>query len=171
MKYATEYIQFFTATILEWKHLLKQDKYKDIIIESLRFLVIEKRVKIYAFVIMNNHIHLMWQIQPDHFLAEVQRDFLKFTAQRIKFDLLTNHPVVLERFRVNAKDRQYQFWERDPLSINLYTHSVFMQKLDYIHNNPVKKGFCNLPEEYKYSSARFYFIGEDDFGFLTHLND
>ena len=55
----TEYPHFFTATILEWKKLLKPDKYKDVIIESMRFLVIEKRVIIYGFVIMINHIHIV----------------------------------------------------------------------------------------------------------------
>jgi len=70
--------QFFTATILEWKHLLKEDKYKDIIIESLRFLVKEKRATVYAFVIMSNHIHLVWQVQAGHKKENVQRDFLKY---------------------------------------------------------------------------------------------
>ena len=53
--------QFFTATILEWKQLLHQDKYKDEIIKSLQFLVEQKRIRLYAFVIMQNHIHLTWQ--------------------------------------------------------------------------------------------------------------
>ena len=53
---------FFTATILEWRHLLKPDKYKNIIIESLQYLVKERRIIINAFVIMDNHIHLIWQI-------------------------------------------------------------------------------------------------------------
>jgi putative transposase len=51
MKYPVYWPQFFTATILEWKQLLKQDKYKNIIIDSLRFLVLEKRITLYAFVI------------------------------------------------------------------------------------------------------------------------
>jgi REP element-mobilizing transposase RayT len=84
----TEYYpQFFTATILEWKHLLIEDKYKDIIIESLRFLVKEKRVVVYSFVLMPNHIHIIWQIQGGHKRENIQRDFLKFTAQKIKYDL------------------------------------------------------------------------------------
>jgi len=82
------YPQFFTATILEWKHLLVEDKYKDIIIESLRFLVKEKRVVIYSSVIMPNHIHIIWQIQGEPKRENVQRDFLKFTAQKIKYDLM-----------------------------------------------------------------------------------
>jgi len=58
-----EYVQLFTATILEWKHLLKPDRYKQIILDSLRFLVEQKRVKVYGFVIMINHIHVIWHIQ------------------------------------------------------------------------------------------------------------
>ena len=63
--------QFFTATILDRKPLLKEDKYKDIIVNSLKFLVETKRVKVFPFVIMPNHFHLIWQIQPGHELEEV----------------------------------------------------------------------------------------------------
>jgi REP element-mobilizing transposase RayT len=125
MEYAAYHAQFFTATILEWKHLLKPDKYKDIITGSLSYLAQQKRVKIYAFVIMSNHLHLIWQVQPVHTLPDVQRDFLKFTAQQIKSDLSVHHPQVMEKFKVKAKDRQYQFWERNPLSVDLYTHKFF----------------------------------------------
>lgn len=72
-----EYPQFFTATNFEWKRLLKPDKYKDIVISGMRFLVKDKRVKIFAFVIMENHIHLIWQMLPDNDPEAVQRDFLK----------------------------------------------------------------------------------------------
>ncbi len=96
---------------------------------------------------------------------------MKFTAQQIKFDLIKHHPKVLEIFKVNSADREYQIWKRNPLSIDLYTHAVFMQKLDYIHSNPVKAGLCINPEDYKYSSAGFYESGIDDFGFLTHINE
>jgi REP element-mobilizing transposase RayT len=170
MEYTEHYAQFFTATILEWKHLLQPDKYKDIITGSLQYLVNNKRVKVFAFVIMSNHMHIMWQVQAGNKREDVQRDFLKYTSQQIKSDLSIHHPQVLERFKVNAKDRTYQFWERNPLSIDLYTHAVFMQKLEYIHQNPFKAGLCKYPEEYKYSSARFYLTGIDAFGFLTHLN-
>src|SRR5258708_35722646 len=103
----TEYPQFFTATNLQWKKLLVPDKYKDIIIGSIRFLVEKKRVIIYGFVIMPNHLHIIWQMQAGIKRMNVQRDFLKYTAQRIKADLKRNHPKILSQFLVNAKDRQY----------------------------------------------------------------
>lgn len=73
----SEYPQFFTATNLSWNKLLELDKYKDMIIESMQFLVDDNRVIIYGFVIMPNHIHLIWQMRPGIKRNHVQRDFFK----------------------------------------------------------------------------------------------
>ena len=169
--FVTEYPQFFTASIKGFYKLLEHDKYKDIIINSLRFLVEDKRIKLYAFVIMPDHLHLIWQMQPLIQPQHVQRDFLKYTVQRIKHDLQKNHPELLSAFESDANDRTYQFWKRRALSIELRTDKVYIQKLDYIHWNPVKAGLCKLPEEYKYSSALFYQTGIDNWGFLSHHRD
>jgi len=169
----TYYPQFFTATILEWKLVLKEDKYKDIIVSSLRFLVEHKRVKVFSFVIMPNHLHLIWQIQPGNEREDVQRDFLKYTAQKIRFDLMDNSPALLKQFEVAASDRKYQFWVRNTLSVDLYSHQTFVQKLNYIHHNPVHERWAlsTVPEDYHYSSALFYETGADNWGFLTHYVD
>jgi putative transposase len=173
MQFTDYHPQFFTATILEWKHLLRENKYKNIIINSLRFLVDNKRVQVYSFVIMPNHLHLIWQMQPGHERQNVQRDFLKFTAQQIRFDMQINHIDWLKEFEINAKDRRYQFWERNPLSVDLYSAPVFLQKMDYIHDNPTqpKWNLCALPEDYLYSSSLFYQTGVDNWGFLSHWHD
>lgn len=164
--------QFFTATILEWKPLLKDDCYKDIIIQSLKFLKEEGSIVIYSFVIMPNHIHLIWQIQDGYKLEHIQMRFLKFTAQQMKFKPSDTNDNQLNQFIVNAKDRKYQFWERNSLSIDLWTADVFMQKLDYIHNNPLQEKWklTEFPEDYKYSSAKFYETEIDEFGILTHFD-
>ena len=167
-QYPIYWPQFYTATVLDWKPLLKPDKYKDIIIKSLQHHTTNKKIILYAFVIMDNHLHLIWQALPGKTPVQLQHSFMKYTAQQIKFDLVQNHPLVLDKFRVNAKDRTYQFWERNSLGIELYSPDVFMQKLEYIHWNPVKAGLCSLPEEYYYSPARFYHTGIDDFNMLTH---
>lgn len=169
----TYHPQFFTATILEWKHLLAGDEYKNIIIESLLYLKNEQSVIIYAFVIMPNHIHIIWQIQDGYKQDKIQMRFLKYTAQQMKFKLKDTGNIMLDDFLVNAKDRDYQLWERNSLSIDLWNENTFIQKLNYIHNNPVKHPWylAATPEAYKYSSAKFYETGKDDFGFLTHFRD
>ena len=165
--------QFFTTTILEWRHILKADAIKEIIINSLKFLVDNKRVIVYSFVIMPNHVHIIWKIADNHTRSNVQRDFLKYTSQQIKFYLKKNNPEALREFRVESADREYQIWERNPLSWDIYNMKTFMQKLLYIHANPVheKWSLCQAPEEYFYSSARFYSMNQDDWGFLTHYKD
>jgi putative transposase len=171
VKIITEYPHFFTAAILEWKKLLQADKFKDIVIESMRFLVKENRIIIYGFVIMVNHIHTIWQMQAGTMRSSLKRDFLNFTAQKIQRDLKKKHLNVLSHFLVNAKDRKYQFWERNPLSVEIWSEKVLKQKLRYLHENPVRAGLCKFPEEYKYSSALFYQTGIDNWGFLTHYRD
>jgi hypothetical protein len=103
----------------------------------------------------------------------VQRDFLKFTAQQMRFDLLNTNPQQLQAFAVGAKDRQYQFWKRNALSVDLYYHKTFLQKLNYIHNNPLQPKWllASQAEDYRYSSAHFYHTGIDNWGFLTHYAD
>jgi len=159
--------EFYTATILDWKALLKEDKFKNIIISSLRYLVTGNKIKLYAFVIMDNHIHLIWQTIEEHTPARVRHSFMKFTAQQIKFELIKTNPEFLKEFKVDKKDREYQFWKRYALSIELYTEKVFLQKIEYIHNNPVKAGLCKYSEDYQYSSASYYNGGNDRFEILS----
>lgn len=165
--------QFFTASIHRWKPILQYKTCKQIIIDSLSFLSKEKRITVYAFVIMPNHIHLIWKINNGHLRKNVQRDFLKFTGQQIKFYLQSNHPNLLECLKVEAKDRSYKIWQRNALSIDLYSEPVFEQKLDYIHSNPCQARWqlSIVPEHYKYSSAYFYTNNSSTFSFLVHYKD
>ncbi|MCX6209916.1 MAG: transposase [Bacteroidetes bacterium] len=170
MEYPIYYPSFFTATILEWKHLLKPNKFKDIVTSSLEFLVKEKRVEVFGFVIMSNHLHIIWRVMNEYKLAEVQQSFMKYTAQMMIKELRNNHLKVLEHFFVGAKDRKYQIWERNPLSIELHSNDVLFQKLHYIHANPVKAGLIALAEDYHYSSASLYIKQTTIWNFLTQWN-
>jgi REP element-mobilizing transposase RayT len=165
------YPVFFTATIKGWKNLLKPEKYKIIILKNLQHLVHENKIILFAYCIMNNHIHLIWQIKGEHKPSEIQKHFLENTSKQIKGDLQIYHPEVLKMFVSTQKDRSYHFWKRRPLSIELYTPKVFDQKLDYIHFNPVNAGICEYPEQYLYSSAQFYYDGKDEWNMLTHYNE
>ena len=107
----------------------------------------------------------------EHKREDVQRDFLRFTAQQILKQLRNFKSAMLKDLLVNAKDRKYKVWERNSLSIELRSTQVFKQKLEYIHANPIRAGLCNLAEEYYYSSARFYELNDRNWDFLTHYED
>ena len=168
MNYPTIWPQFFTASVHQWFHLLKEDEYKDIIISSLKFLVDDKRIDLSAFVIMSNHVHIIWQPLQSYSLTQIQASFMRQTAKQILKKLSEQNPGVVEKLKVNKYDRSYQVWKREPLNIELFNEKAFTQKLEYIHYNPVAAGLVTFPEEYKYSSAKYYETGVDEFKMITH---
>ena len=139
----------------------------------MKFLTENKRVWIYGFVVMPNHIHLLWRMKQGYEEKTVQRDFLKFTAQTIKKDLEINHIAVLPFFKSTQKDRKYQFWERRPYSSTMNSREVLEQKLEYIHNNPAMPRWklCDAPTDYYFSSAKYYLQNEDQWDFITHYTE
>ena len=172
--YSKEYAEFITVTCLEWKPVLHEDRFKDVIIDSLSFLTKSKRVTVYAFVIMSNHFHLIWQMVGDHKREDVQRDFLKFTAKELLHLIKSKKGSQgLEELFVGLKDRTYQVWKRNSMSIDLIHDWFFNQKFEYLHRNPCQPHWqlALLPEDYRYSSAHFYEFGNDEFGFLTHYSE
>jgi putative transposase len=165
------YPQFITITNYNWVSVLKNDYHKDIVIEALKKRVDSKEVSIYAFVIMPNHMHLIWQLHDGIHKPYFQRDFLKLTARSILcFMRLYNDPL-LQTLEVSAVDRKFQVWKRNSLSIDLFSEKVLIQKLHYIHQNPIKEKWklAMHPEDYKYSSAGFYETGDDLYGIITHF--
>ncbi|MDX2048733.1 MAG: transposase [Chitinophagaceae bacterium] len=166
-------IYFWTATINNWQKLLFPEEPKKIIIDSLAYLSANRKIEVYGFVIMPNHIHLIWKTIEKNGKETPQGSFLKFTAHAFKKYLLSANPGELSNYAVTAHNKNYEFWQRDSLAIQLYTIEIAYQKLDYIHFNPVAEHWklCTDPIAYYYSSARFYETSKDDFGFLKHLGN
>ena len=164
-------IYFWTATINNWNRLLLEDRYKDVIIESLQYLSNENKIDVFAFVIMPNHIHLIWRTKELNGKETAQGSFLKYTAHEFKKLLKKEPPEFLLPYQVLASNKSYEFWQRDSLAIRLYTKEVAMQKLKYIHNNPLAEhwNLVQYPSEYKYSSACYYEMDEKNFAFLKDL--
>jgi len=110
-------------------------------------------------------------MEGDHLLKNVQRDFLKFTAQKIRFRLIQTNNPLLDHLIVNSKDRKTQVWERKGLFFPLYNCETIFQKFNYIHANPLQEKWklSETAEEYHYSSASFYQTERDNFQMLTHI--
>lgn len=163
-------VYFWTDTVKDWKRLFNQEKYIELIISVWQELVASEQIKIYAFVIMPNHLHVVWELLKKNGKEMPHASFNKKVAHEIVKDLKLNHPKVLPYFEVNEKERQYRIWQRDPLAILMNTRAKVQQKIEYIHLNPLQEkwNLSDRPEKYRWSSAKFYETGEDEFGILTH---
>lgn len=164
-------LYFWTATINKWQRLLEKDEYKNVIIESLQFLTDKSKVDVFAFIIMPNHIHLIWRVNEPNGKESPQGSFLKYTAHTFQKMLRKEGSGTMASYKVDAENKKYEFWQRDSLAIPLFTRKAAVQKLDYIHNNPLKEhwNLVKHPCDYKYSSARYYEMNEKIFPFLKDL--
>ncbi|HNP96687.1 MAG TPA: transposase [Cyclobacteriaceae bacterium] len=165
-------IYFWTATINGWQSLLEQDRYKQVVVDSLSYLSEKRKIDVFAFVIMPNHIHLIWRINEPNGKELPHHSFLKYTAHQFE-EMLRNESVELTSYKVRAENKAYEFWRRDSLAVELYTEHVAYQKLDYIHANPTSGRWMlvNDPIDYKYSSIKFYEQDVKAFPFLVDLRN
>jgi REP element-mobilizing transposase RayT len=122
---------------------------------SISYCQANKGLRLFGFVFMPNHLHLILQ---SHDVSGFIRDFKKFTAKRLLKDILECDPTSAYLFK--SKDGQHEFWQRTNMPILLESDAVFEQKLNYIHQNPVKAGLVEKPEDWKWSSAGYYTDGK-----------
>ncbi|MCK7558796.1 hypothetical protein MKQ70_28960 [Chitinophaga sedimenti] len=164
-------LESFTAFCYQRLPILSRSEHKKIILDSLKFLVTSERILLYGFVIMPNYIKILWSRQDEWNEKNVQQIFLKFTAQRMKHFLKTNHRDELELYRSNRTDRLYQFWERKNAKKQIQLYADACAELALIHIAPCDVLKYPSPQNYPYSSARFYTTGEDKWKMLVRLSD
>jgi REP element-mobilizing transposase RayT len=166
-------IFFWTATINNWQRLLLKDEYKNVIINSLSYLSESGKIDVFAFVIMPNHIHLIWRIKEMNGKKISQGAFLKYTSHEFKKMLKSDKGNSLGSYAVDAHNKNYEFWKRDSLAVHLFSKMVAYQKLDYTHYNPCAEHWqlAKEPADYFFSSAKYYETGVKDFAFLKDLRN
>ncbi|MCE5267432.1 MAG: transposase [Planctomycetaceae bacterium] len=156
--YDTIYPHFLTCTIVGWVPVFTRRETVDIVLDSWRFLQDNGRLALYGYVILENHLHLIASAQD---LARQIAEFKSFTATKI-IELLKAKRVdrLLQQFeRLKAKhkdDRAHQFWQEGSHPQQIDGDEIMWQKLEYIHNNPVVRGYVDDPLHWRYSSARNY---------------
>lgn len=163
-------VYFWTITVKNWYHLLMDDDRKIIVVNSLQWLVANELVKVYGYVVMPNHIHLMWNQLKMNGREFPKNSFEKFTAKMLLKNMRIGAKDEITKYAVAASDRSYNIWQRDPLAIRIFSREMAGQKLNYMHNNVIQVhwALCSRPEDYRFSSALFYERGIDEFNLLTH---
>ena len=153
------HLYFITATIVDWKNLFITPKYTNIPLNSLASMQQQKRILLFAFVVMPCHLHAIIKPVSDSIGAIVQQ-FGSFTAHAIMKQLRADHQKeLLTLFQQKKRDprHDHSIWQ-DIQAKNIYSPEVLWQKMEYIHQNPVAKEW-KLVEgkaDYLYSSAGYY---------------
>ena len=157
-------IHFITFTIVDWVDIFIRPVYKKIITDSLTYCQENKGVNLHAWCLMTNHIHLLISMREPFYMPDFVRDFKKYTNKKIiaaiEDENESRRDWMLYRFRFHAKFnpriQDYKVWVDGYHAIECSDNVILSQKLDYIHENPVKAEIVILPEEYLHSSARDY---------------
>jgi len=157
-------LYFLTFTVTDWVDVFTRANYKTIIVESLEYCQKNKGLKLYAWCLMTNHIHLICRVEEPLKMSDFIRDFKHFTAKRILEEIEntveSRKDWMLYRFEYAGKyDKRitkYRFWQDTSHLIELVSNEFIMKRLNYIHQNPVRAGFVANAEDYLYSSARNY---------------
>jgi len=151
-----------TSTIVEWIPVFTTPDTYEIVTESLAFCRREKGLKIRAFAILDNHLHLLAEA-PD--LSRTMQAFKRHTASRIvEHAESANRPWLLDalgRYKKSYKtESRYQVWQEGFHPKRIQGEAMLAQKIGYIHNNPVRRGWVDAPEHWRYSSARNHYLDD-----------
>ena len=166
----TEDAYFITITTVGWIDVFTRLNQKQIIIQALHYCQNLKGLEIYGYCIMHSHIHLLCKATNGFVLSDVMRDFKKFTSKKIIQTIIeqpeSRREWMLDYFKkacANLKqEQQYKVWQNGYHAEHIFSNKFIKQKMDYIHNNPVKDKIVTLPEDYYFSSARNYAALENE---------
>ncbi len=159
-----EGMYFVSFATINWIDVFVRPQYFDLICENLNYCIREKGMVIYCYCIMPSHIHMIFSdnnSKPSKLLGE----FKTFTSKRMRIAIEENMgesrkewilSMMKKAGSKNSNVKEYQFWQQHNHPIELWSNKVIDQKIDYIHNNPVKAGFVDESQYWKYSSAMDY---------------
>jgi len=149
---------FMTCTVMEWLPIFTRPDTVQIILDCWQYQREQQGLKLYGYVILENHLHFIAQAPQ---LDKCVSSFKSFTARKV-IDYLKDQQIdsLLTRLRFAKKahkvDREYQFWQEGVHAEMVFNEAIMQEKLIYIHNNPVKRGYVERSEYWRYSSAGFY---------------
>ena len=142
-----EEIFFLTFTVHRWYYLFDRHNRWDILTDSLKYCQANKGLKIYHYVFMLNHIHLI--VRSGDMICFI-RDFKTFTSKEIKKNIMETEPLILKLFK---DDEEYHIWQKTNMPEVISNEDFYLTKAQYVEQNPVRKRYVNRAEDWVYSSA------------------
>ncbi len=152
-------IFFVTSTIIDWIPVFIDEKYFSIMIDTVKYYQQNSDLTVYSYVFLDNHFHM---IISGSDITKAMQSIKKYTAKEILRNLkMDSNDTVLRRFReskpAHKTTSKHQVWQEGFHPQEIISYEMLKQKIDYIHNNPVRRQYVEKPEEWKYSSAVDYY--------------
>lgn len=148
---------FVSTSVVGQIQVFRIDKFARTVIDSLHYSCGKYRSILDAYVLMPSHLHLIVKMNDQMSLSDLMRDFKKFTSVAIKRMLFSGDAYggirrKLAIYAPKSSNRNFKLWADRFDDVAIYSEEVYLTKLDYMRNNPVKAGLVERPEDYKYSS-------------------
>jgi REP element-mobilizing transposase RayT len=157
---------FVTFTTISWIDAFTRNIYRDEFVQSVKYCQKNKGLEVYSWCIMTNHVHMILGTSGLLTLEGIIRDLKSFTSRsirklmeegtRVRESRDWMYDMMKEEGTRNPNNKDFQFWQQHSHPIRLFNNKIALQKLEYIHQNPVKAGFVDAAESWLYSSARDY---------------
>jgi putative transposase len=163
---STEFPYFVTFTVVRWIDVFTRAQYRNIFVDSLNYCIKEKGLRVHAWVLMTNHAHLLLDsegIPLEHIVRDFKRHTSKTITRAIHENIQESRDWMMYFFRKagenNGMNKEIQFWQNGYHPIHCWKRELIIQKLNYIHQNPVRAELVHSAHEWKYSSASDYILG------------
>jgi REP-associated tyrosine transposase len=162
-------IHFITCSTYRRTRVFDSDRFKLVFVDTLRALRLELQFKLIGYVLMPEHFHLMIWPPPIVTPSRIMQSLKERTARDILDQLEQNQEIawcrkILARCMLpptfHGHERR-RIWLPRFHDMNIYTEKKRLEKLDYMHANPVKRGLVKTPGDWPWSSWRFYYLGDD----------
>lgn len=157
-----EAVYFITATVVDWVDVFTRNVYRDILIDSFRYCQKNQGLQVYGWVLMPNHFHMVCSFINGNEPGMVLKNIKSFTALKIIDAIINNEQesrkewmlnVFEKNGKANKSNHRFQFWQHENHPILLENENIFKQRMNYLHENPVRAGFVYEPQEWFYGSG------------------
>lgn len=153
-------VYFLTYSVVEWLPVFVSEISCKVISQSLTFCHHQKKLRINAFVVMPTHLHLIVFDQDfdTQRLSRTLADFRKFTGRQLSDQCNERFPRCFHNtLQAQATaDRERRFWQPSRHPEAVLSEPFWQQKVDYLHDNPCRKGLVRRAEFWRFSSAAWY---------------
>ena len=167
--YGLNHLHFITASTYRRARLFDSDRFRRQFVATLAGLRAELSFKVIGYVLMPEHFHaLIWpseRADPSRIVQSLKERTAKFILKNLQahrelpwcgrmLAALTLPPTV-------HLHGPYRVWQRRFYDLNVWSEKKRREKLNYMHGNPVQRGMVTSPDQWPWSSFRFYFLGDD----------